>query len=463
MKELLKKALEDGLAILRYQEERLEQEEIPHAFGNYEQFPFLHWSEAGFPEFAYSSVSKKKFSSVFLQGSRYSEIPSWKALQAFLLKNKEYVQYYGISEEEEVAKNYHTYFFIADFLDHYVHKHGSLDFHEKSFDSLFNSFQNSFTGKVLKIDIWVPVLFLHFPVGSVELEPGLSLRQIEDERQLSRAYFGRHLNSKLQQVFASATHAFVFEGWTLENASFASRNDFINDPNAFTEIADRLNYLTGALRMVSGEETGYGQLLAFPAGWADHWEADLLPCYSIESHHFPASFLNRKWTQAPPKVKEKDVQEITQLYQLLLKGGRKSLEVGVNKLNSIYLKDQAPESVIDLLTAMEALLLDEVHGDPVYKMGMRMGSLLQRAPFNRKEAADPFKLVQSLYQYKLNILKGSSHLNGKEKKIDFYLKKKIDIISFGTDLLRHILLTFFREPEVQDPSFLDLQLIKRKA
>lgn len=460
MKELFKKALEDGLAILRYQEERLEQEEIPSAYGNYEQFPFLNWSVAGLPEFSYSSVSKKKFSSIFLHGSRYAEIASWKTLQAALLKHKDYVQYYSISAEEEVAKNYHTYFFLAEFLDHYVHTYGSPQFHEKTFEAIFSSFYSCFTSKALKIDIWVPILFLHFPVGNVDIEPGLSLRQIDDPRQLGRAYFGRHLHSKLQQVFASATHAFVFEGWTLENTSFAGRNDILNDPNAFSDIISRLDYLVGALHIVTGEETGYGQLLAFPSGWADHWTADLPLCYPVEHHHFPASFLNQKWKHVPPKIKEKDVQEMAQIYQALAKGGRKSLEVGVSRLNSIYLKDQAPESVIDLLTGLEALLLSETQGDPVYRLGMRLGSLLQRAPFSRKEAADPFKLVHAFYQYKLNILKGTTHLNGKERKIDFYEKKTIDLISFGTELLRHILFTFFREPELQDPAFLDLQLLK---
>ena len=74
---------------------------------------------------------------------------------------------------------------------------------------------------------------------------------------------------------------------------------------------------------------------------------------------------------------------------------------------------------------------------------MRLGSLLQIAPFARKEGADIFKVVEALYKYKLNILKGDSHLNGKEKKISFYPKKKIELVSFGTDLLRHILLTFY--------------------
>ena len=460
LKELVKKALEDGLAILRYQEERVEQDEIADPFSYYEQFPFLQWSRYGLPDFTYSSVAKIKYSNVFVRGSRYNDIQSWKVLQAALLKNKDYNDFYHISDDEEVAKNYHTYFFMADLADHYAHVHGQLAFHEKTFDAVFQSWYKSWSSKELKVDIWVPVLFLHFPMGEAVLGPGLSLRQIDDARQLSKAYFGRHLNSKLQQVFASATHALVFEGWEVDNASLAARNDFLNDPNAFTDILEHLGYLAGSLRVVTGEETGFGQLLAFPTGWTDQWAADLLPCFPVEHHHFPASFLNQKWKHTPPKVKEKDVQDVAEIYSLLSKGGRKSLEVGIQKLNGVYLSDQAPESMIDVLTGLEALLLDEVHGDPVYKLSMRLGSLLQIAPFSRKEAADIFKLVEALYKYKLSILKGSSHLNGKERKISFYPKKKVDVISFGTDLLRHILLTFFKNPQMQEPAYLDRQLVK---
>ena len=70
-------------------------------------------------------------------------------------------------------------------------------------------------------------------------------------------------------------------------------------------------------------------------------------------------------------------------------------------------------------------------------------------------------MVEALYKYKLNILKGDSHLNGKEKKISFYPKKKIELVSFGTDLLRHILLTFFKNPQMQEPAYLDRMLINR--
>lgn len=459
LKELVKKSVEDGLAILRYQEERVEQEEIADPFSYYEQFPYLQWSRHGLPEFNYSSVSKIKYSNLFIRGNRYNDIRSWKTLQQALLNHKEYVNFYGITADEEVARDYHTYFFLAELIDHYIHVHGNPEFHEKDFDAVFKSWHNSWAGNELIVDIWVPVLFLHFPVGEVELGPGVLLRQIDDEKQLSKAYFGRHLHSKLQQVLASATHALVFEGWTVDNSSLTARNDFLNDPNAFSDVLEHLGYLVGALRVVTGEETGFGQLLAFPLGWTDQWAADLLPCYPIEHHHFPASFLNQKWKHTPPKVKEKDIQDIADIYGSLSKGGRKSLEVGVQKLNSIYLSDQSPESMIDILTGLEALLLDEVHGDPVYKLSMRLGSLLRISPFSRKEATDIFKVVEALYKYKLNVLKGSSHLNGREKKISFYQRKKVDVVSFGTDLLRHILLTFFKNPQMQEPSYLDRQLI----
>ncbi|WP_416866464.1 MAG: hypothetical protein ACMVP2_01710 [Imperialibacter sp.] len=461
IKELVKKALDDGLSILRYQEERVEQEEIADPFSFYEQFPFLQWSKNGLPDFSYSSVAKIRYSNLFLKGNRYNDIQSWKTLQQGLLNNKDYVTFYGLTAEEEVARNYHTYFFIADLIDHYAHVYGKLEYHEKAFEPVFQAWYGAWSKNELKVDVWVPILFLHFPVGEVELGPGLALRQIDDARQLSKAYFGRHLNSKLQQVFASATHALVFEDWVVDNTSLEARNDFLNDPNAFSDIIEHLAYLMGSLRVVTGEETGYGQLLVCPAGWSDQWAADLLPCFPIEQHDFPASFLNQKWKQTPPKIKEKDIQDIADIYKSLSKGGRKSLEVGVQKLNSIYLNDQSPESMIDILTALEALLLDEVHGDPVYKLSMRLGSLLQIAPFSRKEANDIFKVVEALYKYKLSILKGSSHLNGKERKISFYPKKKIDVVSFGTDLLRHILLTFFKNPQMQEPAYLDRMLINR--
>jgi len=460
IKDLLKKALEDGLAILRYQEERMEQEEIANAFANHEQFPFLVWSVVGLPEFTYSSVSKKKYSSTFLQGNRYNEITSWKTLQAALLKQKEYIGYYSISDDEEVAKNYHTYFFLAELVDYYVHIYGNLEFHEKTFEPLFQAWYKSWTAKELKVNIWVPILFLHFPVGKIEISPGVTLCQIDEDRQLGRAYFGRHLNSKLQQVYASATHALIFEDWTLDNSSLESRNEFLNDPNAFTDIIEHLGYIMGAFRVLTGEETGFGQLLVFPDGWADQWTADLTTCFPVEHHHFPPSFLNQKWKNIPPKFKEKEILEVAEIYRSLARGGRKSLEIGVQKLNNVYLSDQSPDSLIDIITGLEALLLDEVHGDPVYKLSMRLGSLLQVAPFARKEATDIFKVVEALYKFKLNILKGNSHLNGKERKISFAQKKKVDVINFGTDLLRHVLLACFRNPNIQEPSFLDKQLVR---
>ncbi len=460
IKELVKKAVEDGLSILRYQEERIEQEEITDPFSFYEQFPFLQWTRHGLPDLTYSSVSKIKYSNLFVKTSRYNNIHSWKNLQYALLNEKDYVAFYNISEQEEVAKNYHTYFFIAELTDRYAHVHGKLEMNEKAFDTVFQSWYTAWSNKELKVDVWIPILFLHFPIGEVTLGPGVALKQIDDSRQLSKAFYGRHLNTKLQQVFSSATHALVFEDWGVDNSSLSARNDFLNDSNAFYDIIEHVDQLIGSIRVVTGEETGYGQLLVFPNNWSDQWTAELPLCFPIERHSFPNSFLNQKWKVHPPKVKEKDIQDVANVYKSLAKGGRKSLEIGVQKLNSIYLSDQSPESIIDILTGLEALMLDEVHGDPVYKIAMRTGSLLQIAPFPIKEGADIFKVFESFYKYKLTILKGDSHLNGKEKKINFYPKKKIELISFGTDLLRHILLSFFKNQQMQDPSYLDRQLMK---
>jgi hypothetical protein len=470
--EALKAALSDGLAYIRNLQ--LQGKFI----AKYTRFPMLGSFESGLPSFSEANSlfgnSPIDFRDPFRPwaGGAKPEIPSWNRAFEVASGVLRFRAYHGFDYWDERAQEdansyaaghnrFTVEFAIKNLIDRYAHTTRSTVFEEGAFYLVYLEWERSIYLKKLPFDILVPILFLEFAVGELASHTRhIGIQRMNEPMQLARNTQRSFTVTAHDAVIGAATHALVLYDWEIGNDTWMGTSTTLSNADAFSEVFQRVDRFFAALRVQTGVETGYSQIVIRPQGWGYSWEAHLPEVFVLSRREYPDNFEAYGWLKRPSVISEPDCGAALDLYEALSAIPENKLTVASKRLNSAYLRRDEADAILDVTIGLETLLADDSNSEIGYRMALRMGALAAMEPFGGYDPQDVFRLCKKIYDYRSAVVHGS---RGSDKKRLVKLptqSEAVPAVALGLSLLRYTINALAKRPELLDSKRLDAHLLR---
>ena len=461
LKSKLKHCLRDGLELIKTQKEEDKKRDWNFTFDYHDNYPTMSDKDDGMPSFYLNSYCKLDYSKYLTKDKKYVEIESWRKYHEFILSKENFRKHFGLmeysplkKEATEESKEFHsqiyTYFFVADFVDSYIHKF-SFELDDGNYNKVFELFYNSISKEKLEINIIVPILFIDFDFEEFEINDGISIKRIDKQIQLARNTRKSFTSSAHETVISSATHAFYLKGWFFDNLGQYHLDWNMPDLNNYQKPLVIIEQLFASLRLLLNNETGYCQVISAPVNWQYRCKADLPEIFVASDKKYPDKFENYGWLSLVSKVGKDDLQNFNTIFERL---DSKKHSLAIKRLNSASLRKNEEDSILDVTIAMESLLTNDSPSEITYRLATRATQICKLSKFKDYSTKDVFELCKKIYKYRSAVVHGDSKRIEKTKKIEFNGSQEIEIIKVSTDLLKHILNTII-ENDIKDVNSID--------
>lgn len=259
-------------------------------------------------------------------------------------------------------------------------------------------------------------------------------------------------------VVHAATHAFVANGWNLEVGSVDEVRTSLgqSSPNAL----DAIDSFFGALRIATGIDTGYAQVLWVPKRWSLDYYCDLTPVYGTTLRRYPDNFDNYGWAGSRPTVTAEELKEVRRLYQAIVGSESEGIRLALNRLNSCLARTDAADAILDGTIGLELLLGDDENQALSYKLRLRAAALAILHGDPAFPAAEVATKVKRLYAAR------SAIVHGRRRKRPKTASEPTDTSNskerlLASDLLRFVLNALISKPQYQEPARIDEGLLLR--
>lgn len=403
--EVLSDAVKTGLEIAKNR--RQAGEFIPRHSG----WLKLGWFPSGMPYFAdvngplnYSPLFAGGFASILSPGKKqdhYSDEDSFKKYENYVSKVPQINERIGV-QDAEMSRSFRRVL-LGQLVERYIYLNDSADFNSSKFLPIYREVETFLFNEVLPVTLVVPILRLTFESKSVEIDSNTSLIRMDDDLQLARMHDVDFAYTGSRLVRSPATHAFVRSNLAIKNDNLFVIDRAIQKMEA--EIIDDIDLLFAALRVVTGFQTGYAQLLSVPVGWATGYNARLKPLFRNTAQNYPPEFGIGRMKTAPPHVSQENSEKAAKLYLKLRDPKLSKLLIAARRLNRSSTRENSDDSLVDAIIGLESLLSDNSQ-ELTYKISIRSAHLL------RKDNPSPVKVfedIKKLYSLRSKIVHGSKH------------------------------------------------------
>lgn len=344
-----------------------------------------------------------------------------------------------------------------DLIDRYIHIHNTFEFSKIDFDQIYNEYIASIFEEKLYIDICIPILFVKFDFDNAVLGTSFKIEKMDDSFQLARAPIQAYGPSVHKSVLSCATHMLVLENWFISNKNQWQLSEIISNVGAYPQ--EYINNFFASLRIVTGFDTGYAQLLMRPKGWAKDYKAYLPPLYGTSIRAYPNKFENYYWNKKDiPKLSLDTCKEIGSLYTQLSEAQENTIRVAIKRLNQCFLREDEEDSIIDATIGLESLISDDNHQEMTHKLAMRIGALSKLAENQLKKPHDVFQEIKKIYAYRSAVVHGSTKTR-KKKEIKIDESRIVPASDLAIEYLRKVLKILISEPNYRKPSEIDKKLL----
>lgn len=441
--------------------------------GSYYDWPQLSYRENGLPSLSKSFHAPKQYSDCF----SYSivseplivegELVSFNDLVKFVnerprLKERFTIESWDTNADKKISDAYQFFVTstIKDAIERYVHKYASFEFDESNVKEVIEPIENFIFNDLLYIDIVIPILFLKFDFDTFAIADGIEIKRIAEELHLARYKVKSYNVSVHESVVSSATHALVLKDWYVKNTKSSIRFDILSNPRAYPQ--DIIEKFFGAIRIATGFDTGYAQLMAVAINWMRHCKANLPHIEGVNIRTYPSKFEDFYWNlESIPQISSSDAEIIGKLFTNLLDAKENSINIALKRLNLCLVRDNEEDSVLDATIALEALLSDDDTQEMTHKLAMRIGALSKLAVDLKKEPTQVFKDIKSIYSYRSAIVHGSKNPD-KKRLIKIDEEKNVSAHSLAVEYLRVLLRILIDNPIYRDPKKIDNDLLLGK-
>lgn len=438
----------------------------------YSEFPKVSYFESGLPQFSKNSSlfgnTPYEYEAFLRDEYDPSNDPSWREFVALAQDHPRLRIHYNFdrvdsSKEDEPFSPWHmavwhVQFTLRQLIDHYVHVTGSPRFEEARFEGLYSLWENCVFRDRLDFDIVVPIVCLTFDGDDFDFGD-FAIARMSEELQLARSDKRTLAVAAHDTVAGAATHALVLRGWYIDNRGFFSTGALSN-AEAFSDALKKVEAFFSALRIVTGADTGFAQVLARPDGWAEMWTAHLQYIYGFSLRAYPDKLENYGWLQSPPTIGRSDVDRIARLYVALTEGGHNRVRLAARRLSAAFLRQHEEDAILDVTIGLETLLADDSRNEITYRLALRLAALCAIAPFEGQKPSKVFLLAKKLYDFRSAVVHGSPKAE-KKRLVALTPEQNIPAVALGTRLLRHALATLIDHPECLDMQVVDAELLDR--
>lgn len=466
---LLLDALQEGLTLIG------QAVETKKYIGHYYNWPRLSYSKNGLPSFSINMQGPIQYTDCFTARGEIEplvvedNIASFNNFIAYVEDRSDLRERFCLREwkdnerENEFLADIDKFFIkspIKDAIERYAHKYQSFQYEEAKGKETIAPIVNYIFNKKLSIDIIIPILFLDFGLDKFILNDGVEIVRIENQLHLSRYNIKSYNISVHECVLASATHALVLKNWSVPNAETLLRFDILTNPRAYP--IDLIEKFFGVLRIATGVNTGYAQLLASPIEWGTlHCKADLPDLVGATIRSYPSWFENYYWnTDSVPIVSMSDTELIKDLFIKLAECKENSINIAIKRLNTCLVRDTEEDSILDATIALEALFSDGGNQEMTHKLAMRVAALSKLTDEFKNEPKQVFKDIKGIYSYRSAIVHGSKQLD--KKRVIKIKEEQTSAHSIAIEYLRLSLKTLLQHPEYRDPIIIDDKLLLTK-
>jgi hypothetical protein len=310
----------------------------------------------------------------------------------------------------------------------------------------------------LDLRLVVPIAMTNFEVDHFSLTETTYIARIPKRLQLARARMSTLGSGAVRMVVGAATHAFVSKGWSLEVDKIDEVRRSLSQSSA--NVLDAVDSFFGALRVVTGVDTGYAQLLWVPRGWALDYFCDLTPVYGTTLRRYPSEYDNYRWTGFGASVSAEHLNEVRRVYRAVVSSQSEAIRLALNRLNGCLTRTDAVDAILDGTIGLEVLLGDDQTQSLSYKLRLRAAALALLHADPAYPAAEVASKVKQLYEARSAIVHGRRKKRSKKASEPEDTRNAKERL-IASDLLRFVLNVLLTNPEYQDPAKIDEGLLLR--
>jgi hypothetical protein len=450
-RELLLKAIEGGATI----------------YGHW-RFPSLSYFESGIPNIStstswagppdYDNAFAAK-ESQFTKAVIYGEIPEFRALIDYVKSQEQYVRFFVGYKKDHIRMTFMDMFaagLATGLLARYLHVHGTeQELVKELFLDLYGQRERPLVEEKLPVEVVVPIALTMFEGSeSLRLTSTLRVEPIDEKSQLARYPSDSLWTDVHNCVLAGATHAAVFENYEVPSQGVWDRGVFDVDFYP-TEVIDR--FFT-ALRVETGIETGYAQIVLRPLGWTYEFNAHLPNLIKgPQVRAYPPQFDKHGWLVKRDPLSAKTVLSAGKVFEGICSAGE-SVSLAGRRLSQAMLRPDETDAVVDACIGLEALLGDDSPVEMTHKVALRVAAMhtLLKPDI---EPVGVFRMVKKLYTYRSKLVHGRTDV-AKHRYVD--AGQSIRTLDAGIGALRNSIKALVNHPQFQDPLEVDAGLMRAR-
>ncbi|WP_252214661.1 HEPN domain-containing protein [Clostridium sp. VAP41] len=344
---------------------------------------------------------------------------------------------------------------IKGLVDNYMNIYYVKDesFNDINAMKLLQKILHRMFSKRLEITIAVPILLLDFEVDEYQFNDKIKIRRMTDEEQLSRYDIGSYDSTSELFIVEEALYVLELGSYTIENNNFVGVSSILYRHDAYP--VQEIDEWFAALRVVTGFETGYTQILAIPNEWYDMEKADLLPMKGAKVYKFNYNLVKHgKWNNDINKVSKEQLHVIKRVFDYMNEKVQKSVKIAINRLNRCFLREDIDDATIDAVIAIEALLTENDLGEITYKVSNRASAVISTVCKGKYSAVEIRDAMKRIYAYRSKVVHGSDM---KEKDINIKVNERItkNATDLAIEFLRYIILAITENNELAKANKID--------
>lgn len=457
--ELVKEAVKDGIEFVR----NLEDQGV--YIGKYVDWPQLSYHETGLPYFSRDRFSGPvDYTNAFGIWNdpkiREEEIPSFQAVLAYARSNSRLISYFGSPSENPDGGSLFDrliYLFIENIIDRYIHVYvyNDEEFSTEKFTTIYLLMERGVFSDELWLEFAVPILFVKFDFDYLAIGGNGIIWKMSEEFQIARKLTQTYTPGVHNPVSDSATHVLILSGWTMPNDNYWTVSNILSSLQSYPLA--HIDKFFSALRIVTGIDTGYAQVLALPMGWTHKFTAHVPSIKGQSTRTYPASFEDRYWNVPVPTLTEQQIQETNQMFKNLLENSSSKIIIAAQRLNRCLLRETDEDSILDAAIALEALVGGE-NQEITHKLALRIAALSRLSDMNDVPAHDIFLGVKGIYSYRSKVIHGNPNPN-KAKEITAPNKEPIRAVVVATNYLRMVMKVLIEHPQYLNAHKIDEDLL----
>ena len=343
---------------------------------------------------------------------------------------------------------------ITNTIDLYIHKNRDGEFSSEWLKPYYREIERGIFDETLHVDILVPILMLGFDFDSIWLNKKVALFKMNNEAQESRAYL-QDLDPKVHWAAANVTsHAFLFKDYHLKNHGYWGIQEEIL--RLIKENDELINNYFAMLKVVTGFQTGYAQILVNPTMWTFHFMAHLPKFIRKSVRNYP-SYFDDEFRNPIPIVELQQLEKLKQLQSNQVSTNNKRIKLALRRLNNCFLRDNEEDKILDAVIGLEALFGDSEKQEMTHKLALRAGSISTLDSDNKYDPIEIFKAVKTIYSYRSAVAHGSKDVE--KKRIVTIGKQKTTSIQFAIELLRKSIMILLENQKYLEPCNIDKDLL----